>query len=276
VVELWKSHLRIWVGGIAVGIACLATAWFGATLLDRTPAFAVGLGPVAIGLAAVALVVLIAASAPALAGRTAVKRIAIAAAGVGVIATLLAPAAYALDTTGTAYGGGDPHPGPGTTSGFGGGAGPGGSSLGVGPIGGLAGGGASGQIAGGLPGDGGGLGGNTSDSALLNYLVANRGTASWIVAANSAQEAGSIEIATGLPVMAMGGFTGSDPAPTLAQLKSYISAGKLRFVLAGGGGGGFPGGGTDTSDRTAWVTSTCKVVKYGGSSSSLYDCAGAA
>ena len=271
-VELWKSHLRIWVGGIAVGIVCLATAWFGATLLDRTPTFAVGLGPVAIGLAAVALVVLIAASAPAIAGGTAVKRIALAAAGMGVIATLLAPAAYALDTTGTAYGGGDPHPGPGTTSGFGGGAGPGGAGLGQ--LGGLTGGGASGQATGGLTGDGGGLGGNTSDSALLSYLVANRGTASWIVAANSAQEAGSIEIATGLPVMAMGGFTGSDPAPTLAQLKSYIASGKLRFVLAGGGTGGFPGGGTDTSDRTTWVTSTCKVVNYGGSSS-LYDCAGA-
>jgi 4-amino-4-deoxy-L-arabinose transferase-like glycosyltransferase len=275
-VELWKSHARIWFGGIAVGIACLATAWFGATLLDRTPTFAVGLGPVAIGLAAVALAVLIAASVPALAGRTAVKRIALAAAGVGVIATLLAPAAYALDTTGTAYGGGDPHPGPGTTNGFGGGAGPGGAGLGLGPVGGLAGGGASGQIAGGLPGDGGGLGGNTSDTALLNYLVANRGTASWIVAANSAQEAGSIEIATGLPVMAMGGFTGSDPAPTLAQLKGYIASGKLRFVLAGGGMGGFPGGSADSSDRTTWVTSTCKVVNYGGSSSSLYDCAGAA
>jgi 4-amino-4-deoxy-L-arabinose transferase-like glycosyltransferase len=273
-VELWKSHLRIWVGGIAVGIVCLGTAWFGATLLDRTPTFAVGLGPLAIGLAAVALVVLIAASAPAIAGRTAAKRIALAAAGMGVIATLLAPAAYALDTTGTAYGGGDPHPGPGTTSDFGGGAGPGGAGLG--PLGGLVGGGASGQTTGGLPGDGGGLGGNTSDSALLSYLVTNRGTASWIVAANSAQEAGSIEIATGLPVMAMGGFTGSDPAPTLAQLKSYIASGKLRFVLAGGGAGGIPGGGTDTSDRTTWVTSTCKVVNYGGSSSSLYDCAGAA
>ena len=275
-VELWKSHLRIWFCGIAVGIACHATAWFGATLLDRTPTFAVGLGPVAIGLAAVALAVLIAASVPALAGRTAVKRIALAAAGVGVIATLMAPAAYALDTTGTAYGGGDPHPGPGTTSGFGGGAGPGGSGLGLGPIGGPAGGGASGQIAGGLPGDGGGLGGNTSDTALLNYLVANRGTASWIVAANSAQEAGSIEIATGLPVMAMGGFTGSYPAPTLAQLKSYVASGKLRFVLAGGGMGGFPGGSADSSDRTTWVTSTCKAVNYGGTTSSLYDCAGAA
>jgi hypothetical protein len=81
--------------------------------------------------------------------------------------------------------------------------------------------------------------------------------------------------------MAMGGFTGSDPAPTLDQLKSYIASGKLRFVLAGGGmGGGFGGGGpggtsaADGTDRTSWVTSTCKLVSYGGSAT-LYDCAGA-
>ena len=111
----------------------------------------------------------------------------------------------------------------------------------------------------------------------LDYLVANRGTATWIVAADSAQTAGSIELATRLPVMAMGGFTGSDPAPTLAQLESYIASGKLRYVLAGGAGGGGGGGfgGTDSSSITSWVTSTCKLVDYGGSSS-LYDCAGAA
>jgi hypothetical protein len=116
---------------------------------------------------------------------------------------------------------------------------------------------------------------------MLTYLVANRGNAAWIVAANSSQQAGTIELATGLPVMAMGGFTGSDPTPTLDQLKSYVASGKLRFVLVGGlgGGGGFGGGGfggSDTTDRTSWVTSTCKVVNYGDSSSNLYDCAGAA
>jgi 4-amino-4-deoxy-L-arabinose transferase-like glycosyltransferase len=111
---------------------------------------------------------------------------------------------------------------------------------------------------------------------MLNYLVANRGNAAWIVAANSSQQAGTIEIATGLPVMAMGGFTGSDPTPTLDQLKSYVASGKLRFVLVGGLGGGGGFGGSDTTDRTSWVTSTCKVVDYGDSSSNLYDCAGAA
>ena len=121
------------------------------------------------------------------------------------------------------------------------------------------------------------MGNASADSALVSYLVANRGSTTWIVAATSAQEAGPLEIATSLPVMAMGGFTGSDPAPTLDQLKAYIASGQLRYVLAGGGNGG-GGGDSDAtaSDRTAWVTSACTLVDYGGSGTgTLYDCAGA-
>ena len=273
-VDLWGTRLRIWLGGIAVGIVCLGSAWFGATLLDRTPGFGAGLGPVAIALAAVALVVLVAASAPALVERPSIKRLALAAASIGVCATLIAPAAYAIDTTGISYGGGDPHPGPGVSNASGGGRG----GFGGGP------GGFTGFT--GLPGDGGtpigqpgaggggGVGGGAAGSAdmlLPRYLVANRGTATWIVATNSAQDAGDIEIATGLPVMAMGGFTGSDPAITLDQLKSYVGSGKLRFVLVSTSGGG----GFDISDRSSWIASSCKSVNYGGSAS-LYDCAGAA
>jgi 4-amino-4-deoxy-L-arabinose transferase-like glycosyltransferase len=264
IVDLWSLRVRVWLGGLAVGLASLGTAWFGWQLLDRTPGFAAGVGPAAVILAGLALLALVIASLSQLRESVTMRRIAVVAASVGLSATLMAPAAYAVSTIGNAYGGGDPHPGPGTTdSGFGG------SGFG------------GGNRAGGLPGDGGGLGGNTSDSALLSYLVANQGNATWIVAINSAQEAGSIELATGLPVMAMGGFTGSDPTPTLDQLKSYVASGKLRFVLASGGGfggggfGGGPGGADTSSERTTWVTSTCKVVSYGGSAS-LYDCAGAA
>jgi hypothetical protein len=77
--------------------------------------------------------------------------------------------------------------------------------------------------------------------------------------------------------MAMGGFTGSDPTPTLDELKAYVSSGRLRFIIAGaqlGFGAGFGGGG-DT-DRTTWVTTACKPVTVpGGYSGGLYDCAGA-
>jgi 4-amino-4-deoxy-L-arabinose transferase-like glycosyltransferase len=267
-VDLWSIRSRVHLGAVAVGLACLGTAVFGSILLDRTPSFYPGLGAVAIAVAAAALLALIVTALPRFAGNAAVKRVAVAAAAVGIAATLIAPGAYALATTGTAYGSGDPHPGPGAASEMGGFGGSGG-----GPGGQLAGGG------GGQPGAGGGQPGalgDSSDSALLDYLVKNQGGATWIVAANSSNEAGSIEIATGLPVMAMGGFTGSDPAPTLAQLKSYIASGKLRFVLAGSSGfGGVVGGDTTSTDRTAWVTSTCKLVSYGGTST-LYDCAGAA
>jgi 4-amino-4-deoxy-L-arabinose transferase-like glycosyltransferase len=279
-VDLWGARLRIWLGGVAVGLACLGTAWFGSTLLDRTPTFYPGLGTAAIVLAGLALLALVATSLPRFAGSVAAKRIAVGAAAVGVCAALLAPAAYALDTTGTAYGGGDPHPGPGTTSD---GGGNGGGNFGGGlPGDGNFGGGDGGQIVVipqipgvTLPLGNGSAPGSAGDSALYSYLVANRGSATWIVAINSAQDAGNIELATGLPVMAMGGFTGSDPAPTLDQLKSYIASGKLRFVIASGGGGGGGFGGGDSSDRTTWVTSACKAVNYGGSAS-LYDCAGAA
>jgi len=275
-VDLWGARLRLWLGGVAVGVACLATAWFGWQLLDRTPGFAAGVGPAGVVAALVATLALVAVSAPQLSKNAMARRIALGAAALGLGAALLAPAAYAVETMQTAYGGGDPHPGPGAASSqFGGGLA---GLAGIVPGGGFPGGGLPG---GGLPGGGGrsGFGGGLATGAenevMLDYLVANRGNAAWIVAANSSQQAGTIELATGLPVMAMGGFTGSDPTPTLDQLKSYVASGKLRFVLVDGlGGGGFGGG--DTTDRTSWVTSTCKVVDYGGSSSSLYDCAGAA
>jgi 4-amino-4-deoxy-L-arabinose transferase-like glycosyltransferase len=274
-VDLWGTRLRIWLGGVAVGLACLATAWFGWQLLDRTPGFAPGVGPAGLALALAALMALVIVSLPRLSGNVAARRIGLAAAALGLCAALLAPAAYAVTTTQTAYGGGDPHPGPGAAGSLFGGGPAGFGGAGVAPGGGLPGGPPGGLPgAGGRGGFGGGLATGAGDSAMLNYLVANRGDAAWIVAANSSQQAGTIELATGLPVMAMGGFTGSDPTPTLDQLKSYIASGKLRFVLVDAGGFG------GSSDRTSWVSGACKVANFGagsvGSAASLYDCAGTA
>ncbi len=218
-VDLWGLRRRVWLGGVAVGIACLGSAWFGATLLDRTPDFAPGLGAAAIALGALALLALIATSLPAIADRPAVGKIALAAAGAGVVAMLLAPGAYAWQTMNTSYNGGDPHPGPGAASGVGGGPGGGGFAGGLSggglPTGGFPAGG--GLPGGGFPGAGSGAGNGTgagigggfpsggpgggtsssSDSALTAYLTANRGNAKWIVAVNGSGSAGQIELETG-------------------------------------------------------------------------------
>ena len=78
----------------------------------------------------------------------------------------------------------------------------------------------------------------------------------------------------GIPVMAMGGFSGTDPAPTLAQLQQYVAEGKLHYVLIGGAGGigGFRGGAAGTaSSVNSWVEQNCTAVPasaYGGSAAS--------
>ena len=126
-----------------------------------------------------------------------------------------------------------------------------------------------------MPG-GGGPGGEVSAS-LINYLVRNQGSATWLVAVSSARSADTIILRTGKPVIAMGGFTGRDPAMTVDKLKAYIASGKLRYVMTGGdgpGGGAFGGG---DSSVTQWVTKNCTAVAasdYGAtaSSSDLYRC----
>ena len=202
------------------------------------------------------------------------------------LAALLAgPAAFAAQTTATAHAGGDPAAGPSSGSSLGGGAGgqapadgaaagiPAGTTGGTLPPGAPPNGGPTAGGMGAGPAGGVGMGG-AADEALTAYLTENAGTARWIVAVSGSGSAASIQLATGLPVMTMGGFNGSDAAPTLEQLQAYVASGELRFVLLGSGGGGGPSG-ASTSDRDAWVTSTCTVVDTGSSSGTLYDCAGA-
>ena len=47
-----------------------------------------------------------------------------------------------------------------------------------------------------------------------------------------------------LPVMAIGGFNGSDPSPTLAQFQQYVADGKVHYFIGGGGFGGLQNGGS--------------------------------
>ena len=53
--------------------------------------------------------------------------------------------------------------------------------------------------------------------------------------------------------MAIGGFNGSDPSPTLAQFKQYVADGAIHYFIAGGGGfgGGMGGPGGSSSGSNA-------------------------
>jgi 4-amino-4-deoxy-L-arabinose transferase-like glycosyltransferase len=277
VVELWALRERVRFGGIVLAGAIVVSSIWSWQLLERSPGFVPGLGLVIVIVGAIVGVIV---SLPATADlrRTQVLAVAL---GIGIL--LAGPLVYTINTMSTGYSSGDPRPGPAVVSdtnqgGFG--AGPGGNGGGFAggtpPSGTGFGAGAGGGTFGGGTGSAGtSLGGNGSDSALATYLEANKGSSTWIVAMTSAMQAGSLELATGDSVMAMGGFSGTDPAPSLAQIQAYVAAGQLRFVLVGGNGGG--GGGSSTASAVStWVASVGKVVDYGGGSGTLYDLSGVA
>ncbi|MFE2282762.1 ArnT family glycosyltransferase [Streptomyces sp. NPDC059443] len=145
---------------------------------------------------------------------------------------------------------------------------------------------------GGGPGGGmGGLLGGTKTSAEAKAaLRADADKYTWAAAAVGSQNAASYQLASGEPVMALGGFNGSDPSPTLAQFKEYVKAGKIHWFIGrsgseGGGPGGAagagagetgtpargmggPGGGTSSAIQT-WIEAHFKASTVGGAT--FYD-----
>ena len=177
-------------------------------------------------------------------------------------------------------------PGGGTTGGGfpGGGAFPGGGTSPVGraparaPVGSVAahlrsapavgsGGGAGGG------GGGGFLSASQSNPALTKALQADASRYTWAAATVNSNNAAGYQLASDEPVMAIGGFNGTDPAPTLAQFEQYVSEGKIHYFIASGGGGfgggGFGGGAgsgssDDASQITSWVESHFTAETLGG------------
>jgi 4-amino-4-deoxy-L-arabinose transferase-like glycosyltransferase len=112
--------------------------------------------------------------------------------------------------------------------------------------------------------------GGTLGARTIVYLEANQGSAKYLLAASGSQTTASVIISTGRPVITIGGFSGSDPAPTVAQLAKIVAAGEVRFVLVGASGGG-PGGGGSSSAIASWVKAHGKAVTSAGvSSGALY------
>ena len=112
-----------------------------------------------------------------------------------------------------------------------------------------------------------------SNPALTKALQADAGRYTWAAATVNSNNAAGYQLASGEPVMAIGGFNGTDPAPTLAQFEKYVSEGKIHYFIAGGGGfggGGFGGGGggggssDDASQITSWVESHFTAETVGG------------
>ncbi|MFD4671189.1 ArnT family glycosyltransferase [Lentzea sp. NPDC058450] len=152
-------------------------------------------------------------------------------AGVLVAATLLGTSGYAVATAATTHSGSIPLSGPRS------------------------------QQGGGM-----GMGGGTSSSEVVQLLKAT--DTEWAAATTGAQSAAGLQLASGRSVIAIGGWNGSDPAPTLDEFKQLVADGKVRYYVEGGRGGG-PGGSNEIGE---WVAATFTATTVGGQT--LYDLQG--
>ncbi len=265
-VVLWRRREELGPR-LTFAAALAATAAWSVVLLRRTPEFLPWLRWV-VAVAGVVAVVLVLAG---LVTRRAWVRRALP---VLLLSALLAGAggtvAYAADTAATAHTGSIVSAGPSTGTGMGSG-GPGGQ--GGPPSGERPGGGPGGpQGQGGQGGQGGGPGGTTTTSAQLTSLLRSAGTR-WAAATVGSQSAASAELSSGTAVLAIGGFSGTDAAPTLAQFQAMVAAGDVHYFIGSGDAGGMGGGqgGSDSvgTQITAWVTAHYSATTVGGTT--VYD-----
>ena len=216
---LWDNRFTP-AAATALSGAVLVTAVLACVLLARTPTWVAWLRAfVAVGGVATAVLLLVSARLNAPAARC----VALAA----VVVALAAPAAYAVATAATPHRGAIPSVGP--------------SSHGAMPLGG-----------------GGLLTAPTPGPELAAALADDAGSYTWAAAAMGSNNAAGYQLGSGAPVMAIGGFNGTDPFPTLAEFRQYVADKRIHYfirgrLMIGQWGGGAASGSREAGRIADWV-----------------------
>ncbi|MHC9294058.1 glycosyltransferase family 39 protein [Mycobacterium sp. LTG2003] len=144
-------------------------------------------------------------------------------AAMAVVVCLAAPAAYSVATAASPHSGAIPSVGPSRGGGFGG------------------------LFAAPEPGE-----------MLTATLAADSDNYTWVAAVVGSSNAAGYQLSTGAPVMAVGGFNGTDPAPTLDEFKGYVESRQIHYfirsrMMMGGFGGHTPSGSREAAEIAQWV-----------------------
>ena len=193
---------------VAAVVATAITAW---AVLSRTPDFLPWLRWTIAGGAVLTAVVLLSAR---LRGRAAVIAL------IAALCTGLAgPAAYAAQTVHIPHTGNMPLAGPKVDRGMPGPRPSGDAGAPAAPGGGH------------MPRPGSSM---SVDAAVVELLDHDAGSYTWTAATVGAMQQASYQLATAGQIMAVGGYTGGDPAPTLEQFRRYVADGAIHYYIGGG------------------------------------------
>ncbi|MTB70604.1 phospholipid carrier-dependent glycosyltransferase [Arsenicicoccus sp. MKL-02] len=115
----------------------------------------------------------------------------------------------------------------------------------------------------------------SSSTGDVTTLLRSAGT-TWSAAVVGDQTAAGYILSTDTAVMAIGGWSGTDASPTLAEFQQYVADGQIHYFVDGGRSGG-PGAGDSSSSAsqiTAWVKAHWTATTVGGTT--VYDLTSAA
>ncbi len=90
----------------------------------------------------------------------------------------------------------------------------------------------------------------------------------WAAATVGSESAAPLQLASGEPVMAIGGFNGTDGTPSLAEFERLVAAGEIHYFV-GANQSSFGGGSGPAAQITAWVRAHFKAETVGGET--VYD-----
>jgi 4-amino-4-deoxy-L-arabinose transferase-like glycosyltransferase len=227
-IELWRGRHNF-PARVALALMIAATGCWDFILLDRVPSWQPWLRYVLLVLTAVVV-------AGLLFGADRLRNAGLVL-GVGALVTgMLGTTAYAVVTAATPHTGSVPSSGPASAA------------------------------SGGFGARGGGFGGGgQADSAVLALLEGT--TTKWAAATDGSQSAAGLALSSDKAVIAVGGFNGGDPAPTLAQFQQYVADHQITYYISGGLGG-FGGRGGSSSIAT-WVEQNFRATTVGNST--VYD-----
>jgi len=226
--ELWRGRTNF-AARVVLALMVAVTAVWGFVLLTRTPDWQPWIRYTLLVLGAAAVAAL-------LFGADRFRRLGPAVAVLGLCGALLGTTSFTLATAATAHSGGTPSSGPAAASGrgFGGGQR--------------------------------GFGGGQTEAEVIDLL--KNTTTKWAAAQSGAMQSAGLALSSGRPVLAIGGFSGSDPAPTLRQFQQYVADGDIHYFVAGGRGG-FGGGRGTSGEIQTWVEQSFAPRTVGGTT--VYD-----
>lgn len=71
----------------------------------------------------------------------------------------------------------------------------------------------------------------SSGDPVVNCLLQNSGDFEWAGAVSGSSPAATYQLASGKPVMPVGGYTHNDPSPTLNQFRTWVAEGRIHWYI---------------------------------------------